>query len=594
MAVAREHPAQQFWGQWSGQTLPQVPLIMAAGAGLDSIKALGLKGIPRVLAMSGLGALEGAAAGGVTPTQDQQYGRNVALGGIIGGTLPFATKAAGSAFRGVRSALQAGTESGQQKIAGRVLQDAVKDAPIPDANPNVPGFKPSLGQATNNPEVLQLERAMQGRSLDEPLLMQQHSNNAAITDALGTTANDVSPQAASAEAKGALKAEQMAARAAENQAWSNIPADTTFPTGPLKQSVTQYIEGLPKAYKRLVPSDVQDMLGSLSDKEPLPELQAARSTVGELQNQARVAGEANKARILGDIQSKIDDVIHGQSEGAGSKDFQGAYNAAMDASRDYHARFSQDPVRTVLAAAKGGDKVQASQALQRILKPHQPEAVKALSNALGDSQEGRQAVRDYLTGTMRQYGSLAAQDASGNPMLSSAKLGKFMDQHADAIKEFYTPEQQDLLKRVRQASEMNDRTMRAGSRNGGSDTAAKLNKGLVLDHLAHGLFGLGGLPGKILAQGMGGVLGESQTRIDRLLAEGLADPEFAKVLMKKATPGTVGQALQRLKPAATGAARLGIYRHLSTSGGGSTIQGAPIPGWYAPYAASTNGQPSNQ
>lgn len=583
-AVARSNPASSFWWQWTGQNIPAIAA-MAPGAGVALGERAGLTGLPLLLSRMGVGATEGGLYGAITPTQDQNYARNMTVGAITGGALPVAAHAAGVLGTGARDIVQfLGNKGTQENLAGTAMREALSGAAIPQAAPAVEGFQPTLGQLSNSPGIVQMERALRAKGdLGASLTAQEEANNAAIHSAIGKLAPETTPQAASAEARVALESERAAAKGAESQAWGQIPQGALFPTTDMKSAIESSLSKLPKAYRNLVPGEIPTLMQSLGDHETLPELQAARSRIGELASQARVSGDSNKARILSDLQSHVDAAIDPKNavlgDGVTPAQFQDAYDTAMQSSRDLHARFDRKPIAQVLKQTATGPAVPSTQTLQAVLKNGNPEAVAQLSKAIGQNEDGRAAVRDYLVNAMRQYGATAKQDANGNAMISGAKLTKFLSDHDAAINEFMEPQQVQAVHEIAGAAKMNDNVMRGGARIGGSDTAAKLQHGNILSMLTHGahVHGLFGLPGQFLGSLTSRVAAGAQGRLDEILTRAMSDPEYADMLMQKATPGNLQRFMSgtanHLRPFGWGA----LQHYLITGGNAPTTTGAPWP-----------------
>ncbi|MDE2471470.1 MAG: hypothetical protein KGL35_22765 [Bradyrhizobium sp.] len=585
-AVARSNPQSSFLWQYAGQNTPALAAGVvggAFGAAPELGETLGMTGLPLAASRVGIGALEGGLYGAATPTQDQNYTRNMAIGATLGGLMPVGIGALKYGWGAAKNVAQfLGGEASRESLAGAVLKDAV-NAPIDaSATPAVSGFKPTVGQLTNAPGAVQLERALRAKGdLGASLTTQEQANNAALHQAFGAVAPEVPPQDASATARDALESAKSAAKGAEAKAWGQIPDGAVFSTQAMKKAVGNTLGALPKAYRALVPEEIPSLMDALGDNETLPELQAARSRIGELATQARVGGDANKARILGEIQSHVDSAIDPTNaalgDGVTPEQFQGAYNDAMQSSRDLHARFDRKPISNALKQTATGPAVPPSNTLQTILRNGTPEAVSQLSSAIGNNPEGRQAVRDYLVNAMRQYGGTAAQDQFGNPMLSGAKLGKFLGDHNAALDEFLEPQQRDAINQIVNAAKMNDNVMRGAARVGGSDTANKINQGNVLASLtkAKGILGLAGLPGDIVNFGIGKVAGGAQYKLDAILTRAMSDPEYADMLMQRATPGNLQRIMSHVARVPKGLAPgLGAH-YLVTGGNEPTTTGTP-------------------
>lgn len=108
----------------------------------------------------------------------KHVGVGAATGAIIPGTIAL-TKAAGS---GVRSLVQPFTESGQDAIVGKVVKKFA-DGPVKlDARQIVQGSSPTLAEATGNPGIATLQRAV--RDLRPQAFVEREAQNASARNAL--------------------------------------------------------------------------------------------------------------------------------------------------------------------------------------------------------------------------------------------------------------------------------------------------------------------------------------------------------------------------------------------------------------------------
>ena len=185
---ADEYPTSNFLANLVGgmASTPANAVVSGAKSGLDLAINGGRVGAA-MGAAQGFGNAEGGAGERLT---------GAAEGGVLGGVLgasaptvvPFLSRAIGYPFRLIGRAYEPFTKAGQEKIAGRVLSEAAgTPKPVIEAPP-VPGMKPSLGQATNNPGLLWLERSAEqgspaGRVVAENT---RAANNKALTEAIGS------------------------------------------------------------------------------------------------------------------------------------------------------------------------------------------------------------------------------------------------------------------------------------------------------------------------------------------------------------------------------------------------------------------------
>lgn len=192
--------AASYAGAAVGQVAPFLAAggtqLLTKGAQLGSrvASAIGQGG----RALPAIGTAGGSATlGGLTalasPVLGNDYGaekaQQVGAGATIGALLPGVTNAAArtGAYLGnaVGSVVRPFTERGQQRIAENAVRGAAGDAPVAvNATELVPGSLPTLAEATGNPGIAGLQRALASRAGGNELAQRQTQNAAARAEAV--------------------------------------------------------------------------------------------------------------------------------------------------------------------------------------------------------------------------------------------------------------------------------------------------------------------------------------------------------------------------------------------------------------------------
>lgn len=177
-------------------------------AGLRAAHALGGTNAAAQFVGGGVGAsagsaLLGSAWGGAQPVSeagdyDALKSRQILEGGLVGAVVPGAAAALRggvmSAGRTVRNLTQPLSEGGQQRIADRIIRDAARGGPTHvDNRQLVPGSRPTLAQATGNPNLAALERGLRNDPrLSNEIISRDTANAAARREAFERVAGDPS------------------------------------------------------------------------------------------------------------------------------------------------------------------------------------------------------------------------------------------------------------------------------------------------------------------------------------------------------------------------------------------------------------------
>lgn len=175
------------------------------------------------------------------------------------------------------------------------------------------------------------------------------------------------------------------------------------------------------------------------------------------------------------------------------------------------------------------------------------EQIQALSDRVASARGAlRGQFMDDLFNATATTGDLV--DAAGNPsrFLSPAQFKRFFDKNAGVARELFEPGQYLQLQRLAKdfaESGMATRTVNAA----GSNTAQNLSVGNMIARATNGLIDAGSPLGQTFA-GAGGLMRvvyaapEAATR--EILTRAMVDPKFAQMLLSRATPRSVDQAMR--------------------------------------------------
>lgn len=175
------------------------------------------------------------------------------------------------------------------------------------------------------------------------------------------------------------------------------------------------------------------------------------------------------------------------------------------------------------------------------------EQIQALSDRVASARGAlRGQFMDDLFNATATTGDLV--DAAGNPsrFLSPAQFKRFFDKNAGVAREIFEPGQYLQLQRLARdfaESGMATRTVNAA----GSNTAQNLSVGNMIARATNGLIDAGSPLGQTFA-GAGGLMRvvyaapEAATR--EILTRAMVDPKFAQMLLSRATPRSVDQAMR--------------------------------------------------
>lgn len=543
---------------------------------------------------SGAGSELGGWAGSFLSDNDPTWtalGRTIGgFGGAIPGALAPAAASAGA--QAARSAVRPFSEQGRREIAGRALNESATNpwmarTALPDETPL--GINPTLGQATNDPGLLQLERQVMQMSppIAGQFAEQAGRNNQTIRGALDHLGQpgDRTPGEISAQAAPRLEATRAAAKDAERAAWEAVDPNNQvqIPMGPIRQGLQNFISNLTMARRRLVPDDLVTMFQRNAPgggtNLPLREVQDLRSDLLGRERVARAGQDFNQANIYRNIDEAVFpglDPNGGVGLPAGADPATLARHAAARAqTRQYHADYDVPPIRDLFRVNGTPD----SAALDKMFAAGtgQAERVGQYIAATRGDPALMQHGRDWFTARMAErMSSATAQDNMGNQVVQGASLAKFVEQNRALINSpLFTPDQRRVINEMVDAVRMQGRTANAGRIHGGSTTAANLAGNSYVKALVGNWLGplaevggaamgaAAGAPfghiGAAVGAGAGRQAGRAFNsvadnlyasageRVKGMLAQAMTDPQFASELMRDASRANLGFASPRLQ-----------------------------------------------
>lgn len=331
------------------ETVPTV----AAGAAPAVAKAA-----PRLAGFLAESPALQAASGGAAGLASEEARQNGAgtggqvAAGLIGAFAPGAASSLGTVgIRGLKSsarALEALSPGGQRRIAAENIRGYAKDgdgllAQLEAGGEElVPGSRPTLAQAVNDPGLAVAEKGRASRGpagalFQERYLAQRDARNNELEELASGIENRRAGQASGVQAElGSLKpfgefdspvaynggtlrniydSRYQAAKGRTREAYAGIDPDGTasFSLSPLRDAFQAVLPQGPFAPR--LPADISRIMGKMDEaiKEGVPasyrDLQDIRTTLTDLAESARVNGDANLRRIASGLKNELDTYI---------------------------------------------------------------------------------------------------------------------------------------------------------------------------------------------------------------------------------------------------------------------------------------------
>jgi len=445
----------------------------------------GVAGLPFGLGAAAAGAVSGVGSQGAQEADLPPWAQMAA-----GVALPLAL---GSAPGALRAGLRPLTSEGQSALAQGVIDRVATNPKAPIEAPPI-AMPATLGQATNDPGLLALERAAQRRSMENEGAFNtiRQEQQQAVNAKLGSLGNFpgaeggasvAQMQDASQRATGVLQKAYDAAKQNENLLWRSIDPTNkaAIDTTPIVNSTKLYLAGLTRARSGLIPADINALVATVRPQESLAELQDIRSAM------------LSKARGLRLTDDNAANAVEGLAKAFGGPLDQipmsdpkmaARYQAARQATIQLHDQFGDQITSGVMAKNSQGLPIVApSQVLPRYLNGT-PEGLTAYLRATGYSADGVQAAKDYLIANLKKAAE-TTQPGAGGYNLSAAQYTKFLASKQGQLlsdSRLFSPAERDIVQRSGAALDFMERATRAGIK-GGSDTYANIAAGKYLEPL---------------------------------------------------------------------------------------------------------------
>ena len=519
-----------------------------------------------------------------------QFGGALA-GGIAGSAGMTGMQTAG---RAAGAMLQPFSETGRQRMAADVLLRGAADPEglqarlaqgLSDDGRRLPGAPVTTAQAARDPGLMLLESGMRSQTApNTPTGMSpavairdvEAQRNAARLAAIHALQDGSDPATRGGVVRGALGSAEDAMTARTDQLYGAVNQAERFPLAPIANELAaieaQYFGPLSGGMPASLASLQDDVRRVLQRAAPVVApgevewraLQNLRSRAGEIAGEASRAGRNQEAAAASRILQTIDNLggspewqaattqrrAVGQAVGrdAGGNAVAGQilrtdrFGAPLLADEQVAARALQSPGGTeqLLGAY--------TKALEDGRAANLPaEQIQALSDRVASARGAlRGQFMDDLFNATATTGDLV--DAAGNPsrFLSPAQFRRFFDRNAGVARELFEPGQYLQLQRLARdfaESGMATRTVNAA----GSNTAQNLSVGNMIARATNGLIDAGSPLGQTFA-GAGGLMRvvyaapEAATR--EILTRAMVDPQFAQMLLSRATPRSVDQAMR--------------------------------------------------
>ncbi len=398
-----------------------------------------------------------SATGGASSELARQSGASPELqmaAGLVGGALPpvggIAGQTLGRGASGLRTAVDAFTPAGRERIAGQTLNrvasdpNAARAALARGAEEYVPGSIPTTAQATGDAGLAVLEKGLassgpRGSAIGERLLAQEEARQAAANTALDSRApygGTMEAGDVGARIRGAYDANYQAARARTGEAYAAIDPEgaATFNLEPLAQSFEQSIGG---GRYQTVPPQVSGIMSKIrSDIQKgevvgYRDLQDMRTTLTDMAESAGRTGDAATARIAGGMKRDLDKYLE-----SAARDVTAQENAVRGAALREARELTKD------MAAQG----------------YSPAAVEKITNQLAGDIARQRGVASPVTlsgertGIIGRVGEELAgkmgHKGSGNINLSQAALDAIDHKHGGQFRQLGFKDARDFVEHV--------------------------------------------------------------------------------------------------------------------------------------------------
>lgn len=556
----------------AANVLPKVAEVLASGGfRTGAPAATSLAGKAGDLALrSGGGAVTGGVSAGMTDPGEAK------TGAAIGAALPGGIKIAGKAAQLVGAAFRSATTPQEVKLANKLAQvlgvsaDELSAALTQQGPQMIPGYRATVPQILQRPEVSQMQRTVQAagaQALGDANKVQQGQ----FRDAINRVAPvDLSVQDAAERAGGAIenfaRPAERAAGQRVNELFDAIPPDQAtmqLPIAAMEAAQGRFLGpgtfgkgGAPAAQAIDTARQIgTDGATGAPLAVPFDQLQALRSSIGEAITDATKNGRNQAAAALTQMKNAIDNKVADVAAGnavAGEVFTPQAidtWGQALAAHGGKKQRFHTGPQAQMFR--QGGDGQPALQGAEIPGKffsgrRSQVEDVQSLKRLLGD--------RENLMAEMKRYATTEGANTSNASGDLTSKFTDWLQSRSGANRELFSESELATLKEVGKAVERSLKAENLG-RVSNSDTAQKtasmMDLGLLDNKLVNILANRIPVVGQFTAPMMSGLKATATKDRSNKLAQLLADPEFLNEALAAGVPkdSAMAAAMRRALPA---------------------------------------------
>lgn len=546
-----------------------------AGARLARGATAGARAVGEALtarpALQAGGALGAGVGGGVAQElAPDSAAANITgtAAGLVAGTAVPAVVGRGAAVVG--HAIAPFTERGQQRIIGDALvglsdNPATLQARLAGGQREiVPGSQRTTAEVANDTGLRATERGVRiiGPRETAQFAERDAARNTARRQAM-ELAPPVTQDAAGDAARTGINTERNRAAGDVRALYNSIPDDA----GRFRAQdiYAQVMPDLLRIYGRStagMPAELRPIVNRLANSGTLSygDLRAMSREMGDISGRSQVAGDRTLAAQAGAIRQAIDDMM-GSPGGLAPQQMR-AHNTAVAARRNMGAVYDEGAVGRAIDTNQFGRPTMPAESVPRALTSG-PTAVRQTEAAVGGNQHVMDALRGAFIDTMQRRVGTATPDAAGNFADSAARFHSFVNQNRDAIRYLFGPQGEQNLDLIAQdfvSRQMVDSAGRAV----GSNTVQNLSTAHVLSAALGGLINPRSIETNPLFRYTLGLAyrgAGSERAVQEMLTRAMLDPDFAQLLVSRASPQTIRRATAmmnqsfggRLRDAAEGA-----------------------------------------
>jgi len=517
--------------------------------------------------------LVGGGAGGAAAEAARQGGYGEAgqiAAGLVGGVGgAAATQAAAAGLRGLGGAVAPFTQGGRERVVADTILRNSSDpqnlrariaASVDDSDARLPGSPVTTAVAARDPRLLAVESSIRdgamGPDMAAPLREAQFQRGQVQAGALAAMDDGRTPAERGAATRTGLRSAEQARRAAVSRAYQAIDPDGTsrLPTAPLQAARDAEMTGRwgPGAGAMPAPlAGLFDDITAAGDAQPWEVMQRLRSRAAALAGDPSLddRGRASARAVVGAIDQSAQDAA---TAGGFTAEQAQRWQNASALRRRLGEDFATDTTGAnasgrILATADYGAPRMSDEAVPRTALAN-VSSVRQVLRAAGNAPEVREALRGQfiadLTERVTQHSMRVGADGQAGRPMSAAAWDRVWQQRAPIARELFDgPTMRRLELLARDFSEVSI-AANAG-RSAGSQTAQNLSVGGMIARATNGLVDPN-MPAAQTLFSAGGIMRllyqapEAATR--ELLAQAMADPRFAAMLLARASPNATRRA----------------------------------------------------